>query len=213
MASWTELDQQFRELAPAMRGTRLDYQWGVAGTYYRLAGGGVSIATRRFEALAAIAGEKLQQFPAGVLHEDVLREEPAERWYEALRHHTDSFKRDDLGMEYAEDGTLRGHIYTGLIQVPAEASGLLALNLSALPPPQRLRDIPSATRTGAFPGLNALLRRERETRGELWLVLAVLIGLVLARSAPRHTVDRLAKHWRAWKSIRGRGDRILTYDS
>jgi len=86
MPTWIELDQQFRELQPALRLHRLDYQWGDAGVYYHLAGGGISDATHRFEALARIAGAKLSELPPDLLTcLELGREDPAERWYETLK--------------------------------------------------------------------------------------------------------------------------------
>jgi hypothetical protein len=185
MPTWTELDQQFRELVTALQFTRLDFQWGAAGIYYRLAGGGVSDATRRFEALARIAGSKLSELPRGTLHEDVWQREAAlERWYEALKHHSGAFEHGHFGSQHDADGTFRGHIFSGHIQTPVTASGVLALELSAVPipapQPPAVEQAPVEPRRDLWSRINDRLAYEAEKRGRLWAVVATIAALVIA---------------------------------
>lgn len=177
MPTWTELDQQFRELVTALQFTRLDYQWGAAGVYYRLAGG-ISDATRRFEALARIAGLKLSELPPGTLHEDVWqRAAPAERWYEALKHHSGAFEHDLSGSQHDADGTFRGNIHAGHIQTPTTASAVVALQFSAIP----VQQPPAPTPPPVFGArLNRWLANEAEKRGMLWVVIVGGVSLLLA---------------------------------
>lgn len=183
MLTWLELDKQFRDLGAHY--ARLDYQWGAAGVYYRLAGGMYGDAAR-FEALAQIAGTKLSELPADVLHADVMQRHPAEdRWYEALRHHSGAFRHGTVGTQSDADGTHAGHIYSGTIDRPVAASSIVALKFSviaAAPPP--VVEAPPAAPEPVFAGsLNAFIRREYEKRGMLWAVGGFIVTVVLAALA------------------------------
>lgn len=182
MATWSELETQFRELAPQMQFTRLDYQWGAAGTYYRVAGGAPIASTLRFEALSAIAGEVLAALPAGTVNDLVaMRREPQERWYEALRHHSGLFEHGLFGWQTDEAGNHRGNIYSGTIRSPIEASTLLALKLSAVRhTPQMTRAV---ERKGVVQRINARITHEYTHRRPLWALVGFVILAILAVSA------------------------------
>lgn len=124
---------------------------------------------------------KLQELPHGSLHEEVrLREDPAERWYEALKHYSGSFEHSFVGSQHDADGTFRGHICSGTIQSPVTASGVLALHLSAVPIPAT----PAPVEPPNFwSGINQWLKDEAKERGYLWLVGATIVGLALAAMA------------------------------
>jgi len=131
MPTWSELQAQFDELRETLRFYRIDYQWGAAGIYYRLAGGNVSPSTQRFEALAEIAGAKLSDIPRGVTDPAVLLAQNSRaRWYEALRYHSGLFEMGFIGQQQNDGGAPSGSIYTGSVAQPAAASALLALRLS-----------------------------------------------------------------------------------
>jgi hypothetical protein len=133
MPTWSELQAEFQNLREPLQFHRLDFQWGAAGEYYRIAGG-VSSATRQFEALAEIAGEKLSELPPRVLPEAVLRPAAAyARWYEALRHCSGDFELGHCGWQTDDEGNHAGNIFTGVMNHPVEASALVALRFSALP--------------------------------------------------------------------------------
>lgn len=182
MPTWAELETQFRELTPPMRFIRLDYQWGAAGTYYRLAGGAPNASTLRFEALSAIAGEALADLPTGNLNDLVsMRRVPLERWYEALRHHSGLFENGFVGRQIDEAGNNRGSIYTGTIQNPTEASALLALRFSAIRPvPARIE---AQAATSWIERVNARITREYTHRRALWALIGFLILAALAAAA------------------------------
>jgi len=174
--TWTELRSDFESTREPLRFYRLDYQWGAAGTYYRLAGGGSSHATRRFEVLASIAGAKLAELPRDAVDEIVLHAEtPVEKWYEALRRHSGAFE-SGLIAQQTEAGRADGNIYTGSVSLPAEASAVLALRFSALPEVTASSKQP----TSYFARVNRFLRSEAEQRGYLWLLVAFVVGTVLA---------------------------------
>jgi hypothetical protein len=186
MEKWIEIDAAFRELQPAIYFYRLDYQWGAAGVYYRLAGGGVNDCTRRFETLARIAGMKLSELPPGTLHQDVMTpDNPTERWYEALKHHAGSFQHELAATQVADDGTPMGHIFSGTIYNVVSASGVLALQLSTVPIPAAAPPEPPAPPqpAGMWSRANGWLKREADERGLIWVVAGGIAGLVLAALA------------------------------
>jgi hypothetical protein len=131
MPTWYELDQQFQALSESLRHHNLQFQWGAAGTHYHLSGGPASPAAARFEALAQLAGAKLQELPPGVLHEAVLvNRPPIERWYEAIRYHSSEFEYGVFGQQTDSAGNDLGGIYTGSVHQPGNASSVLALKFS-----------------------------------------------------------------------------------
>jgi hypothetical protein len=184
--TWLELDKQFRDLAAHY--ARLDYQWGAAGVYYRLAGGMYGDAAR-FEALAQIAGTKLSELPADALHADVMqRDTPEDRWYEALKHHSGAFDHETPATQHDADGTYRGHIYSGSIAKPVAASAVVALKFSvvAAAPPPAAPPPPAPAPEPVFGGrLNEWFHNEREKRGMLWVVAGFILTLILAALALR----------------------------
>jgi hypothetical protein len=182
LLTWLELDKQFHELGQIY--VRLDYQWGDAGTNYRLAGP-VTAASQRFEALAQIAGMKLSELPADALHAGVMQRDAAdERWYEALRYYSKAFEDYMPGtLHDPDDGTFRGNVYMGHIQAPVEASSVVALRLSVVAPAPPAVIVPPPETAGLGSGLNAWLHSEAEKRGKLWAVGGIILGLVLGALA------------------------------
>lgn len=57
MNSWLEFEKRFRSLSELLTGLRLDFQWGVEGQRWRLAGR----STEEFEGLVILAGQSLEQ--------------------------------------------------------------------------------------------------------------------------------------------------------
>lgn len=176
---WSELRSEFDALGESLRFHRLDYQWGAAGTHYRLAGGQTSHATRRFEVLCEIAGRKLQELPPGTVSSDALVPTNAtSRWYEVLRYESGAFEFGFTAQQSDELGNDCGNIYTGSLSLPAQSSAIVCLQFSALPsllPSESARDA-----TTVIGRLNLLLKSEAERRGYLWLVLAFLVTVVIA---------------------------------
>jgi len=180
VTTWSELDAQFQALCADTRFMAIQYQWGVAGTKYYPAGG-TEDGMLRFKTLSAQAGEKLAELPAGTVDAEILAVvAPAERWYEALRHHSPTFKHDDIAEQFdPADGRVLGPVYLGRLPDPVQASARLALALSGVPTP---RDAP-ATRTSWLQNANQWLEAHGGRYGKLWAVTAVMLGLVLAAAA------------------------------
>jgi hypothetical protein len=132
MPTWSELDLQFRELEPALRHHRIDYQWGGGGDILELRGVH-SRQVHRFEILADIAGRKLS--PQDQLEPAVMaRPAGRERWFEALRWHSGVFEYGPV-VQSVLNGAPQPYTYTGSVQNPADASATLALHFSDLEPP------------------------------------------------------------------------------
>jgi hypothetical protein len=178
MAEWSELRTEFESLREALRFYRLDYQWGSAGTYYRLAGGGSSHATRRFELLSDIAGRKLLELPAETIGEAVLQAPDAiSRWYEVLRHNAGAFEFGLVGTQTNYAGTNLGNIYTGTLSLPAESSALVCLQFSIVP---AVATAAAENENTTLALVNRFLSREAEKRGYLWLVIGFIFTAALA---------------------------------
>jgi hypothetical protein len=126
---WRQLESDFRDLRSALAFTRLDVQWGIAGEHWRLAGVFDQIPSRRFEALARIAGRQMEQSNAPDAREIAAREtDTLIRWYRALKDLSGLM----TGVMYADQldertGQREGLIYHGSIPEVTEASALLCL--------------------------------------------------------------------------------------
>lgn len=175
MPTWGELEGHFRELAPTLRFYRLDYQWGAAGTYYRLAGGAQIPQLVRFEELATQAGAKLGELPAGHVDEIALQpRDLAERWYEALKAHSGMIEYGHYGVQRDADGGNPGVIYTASIGPFVEASAILSLRYAGIPDTQ-----PIVIQTRLVK-LNSWLKVQRDKHGMLWLVFFALLTLIVS---------------------------------
>ena len=180
MPTWPELRADFQALEQNLQYFRLDYQWGAAGVYYNIAGGGFSPSSRRFEILAEIAGQLLTLVPAEHLDANVLAAPPGKsRWYEALRYHSGEFQHEGYGTQYDDAGKTMGNIYMGKIHLPVHASVNLALQLSAVEP----HSVAPIENPNATSRLNAFLRQEASKRGYLWLVVGFLVTLIVGALA------------------------------
>ncbi len=137
MNSWLDLELRFRNLVPALQHVRLDVQWGAAGEYWRLSGGGRTPASHEYEVLSGLGGRMLQR----VLSESKESErallaiaDPKERWFNLLKSESPFFGARSYGQQLHEDGTPAGFIYTGTISHPAEAAAVLCLSLQVSHP-------------------------------------------------------------------------------
>jgi hypothetical protein len=179
MYTWSQLQTEFDALREGLHFYRLDYQWGAAGTYYRLTGGSPSDATRRFAVLADIAGRKLQELPTGTLNEAVLEtSDPAAQWYETLRYHSGAFEFGFAGKQKNDGGADLGNIYTGTLNHPADSSALVCLKFSCLPAVSQAAEVPN--KKPIWARFNAFLKKEAENRRYLWLLISFIIMAVLA---------------------------------
>jgi hypothetical protein len=132
MPTWGELDQQFRELAPALRRYRIFYVWG-GEDVTELRGDGYEPERQRFEALAQIAGQKLSEIRRTEVEPAVLGRSPGRaRWYEALRRHSGVFHESGGGRSTVA-GEEQPPTFSGYVANPAEVSATLALQMSHLP--------------------------------------------------------------------------------
>ncbi len=130
MDSWRQLESDFRQLQPAMEFVRLDAQWGDAGEYWRLAGGGNRLVQERFTALAELAGKKLLTLSANQIPDEVTAEpDHVHRWFKALWRMGGFMETDIPARMLNDDGSFAGHIFGGTIRDPAEASAVLCLRL------------------------------------------------------------------------------------
>lgn len=171
MDSWQDIREELKECSSALQFHRIDYQWGSAGTHYHLAGGASSHYTRRFESVCEYAGEKLLELPEGMIDESVLNTRPSlNRWYEALKRYSGEYQNGFVATEKSGDGELLGHIYTGSLSHPIEASRNLALKFSTVKLPE------AATLIGK---INAWLSKEASNRKYFWGFLGFVVFVVL----------------------------------
>jgi hypothetical protein len=176
MPTWRELEAEFRDLRAVLRYSRIDAQWGTSGEYWRLAGSNDSNARRRFEALAYTAGEKLSETlkSSPGSHQEVLFEsDPIRRWYKGIWKIGDNFEYAFTAQELDDNGKVVGHIYTGSIEDPAEASSVFCLELAARFP-EREHD-PSDQRS-----FLSVFWEKYGTPITIGVIATVLGGLILA---------------------------------
>jgi hypothetical protein len=127
MISWKDLRAEFEALGPGLRDARLDYQGGAAGEYRTIAGGADLIARKKFESISRLAGKRVVDVPAEMLHSEVSADtNPLSGWYHTLRCHSQLYEPDPPAYQIEEDGS-RGLLYGGSIRRPAEVSAMLCL--------------------------------------------------------------------------------------
>jgi hypothetical protein len=137
MPSWQELEKKFSEVTHSMQGARVDGQWGSAGENWRVAAYFDLDAKKRFEAIARIAGKKLEEvLQLGHNPDDELLPEvdPAVRWYKAIWKISGAFHEMMPGQERDEEGKVVGNIFLGSIPNVVESSVTLCLELQATYP-------------------------------------------------------------------------------
>lgn len=132
MKDWLEIEARFRRLAEPLQQMRLDFQWGAAGEYWRLAGVRGSPITNEFEAIATIAGRHLESVLPK--QDDVFERINGEssklhKWYRAVKELTEDFEFGPYGTQADENGNSKGNIYTGSIPRPVLTSANLCLYL------------------------------------------------------------------------------------
>ena len=144
-----------------------------------------------------IAAMQYGGIQAGIVNEEAVGQaEMTARWYQALRHHSGSFRCGNYWTQIDESGREGGNIYTGSIDRPAESSALLCLRLSTVDveaPPNVTEALSEAARTasednegppeGFLTRVNSFLGREARVRGYLWGLIAFLVMVVLALMA------------------------------
>jgi hypothetical protein len=183
MPTWKDLERDFQELQEPLQYSRLDAQWGSAGEYWRLAGTHNSNVERQFEALSYIAGEKLSnalQSSSAESHYEVLNEpNPLWRWYKGIWKISQNFEHAFTARELDENDEVVGHIFTGSITHPTEASSVFCLELAARFPDPEGEDHQEVVPTVQQTVMNTFW--EQYGRPILiGVLITVLSGLILA---------------------------------
>lgn len=131
MLSWKELEEEFFKLRDTLQSSRIDFQWGDSGEYWRIAGGVHEAVAQRFKQLACIAGEKLLEVDQVKNYEEIINEnDPEIRWYKGVKKFFDnSFKFKFYGTIRDDNNKAVGHIYTGSLNNIAEYSSNLCLKM------------------------------------------------------------------------------------
>lgn len=133
MNSWLEFEKRFRSLSELLTGLRLDFQWGVEGQRWRLAGR----STEEFEGLVILAGQSLEQCldVSTRLGQIILAETTfVERWYRAVKELSCKFTDTHVLACKDEKGNTIGYIYLGSIYNIVEVSADTCLKLQAYYP-------------------------------------------------------------------------------
>jgi len=174
---WNELRLEFEALNQGLIYSRLDFQWGSSGTYYRLAGSSNSIAKRKFETLAVIAGNKLNCIAEEFLSENVQKApDAASKWYEIVREISGSFEFGFVAGEINDEGIKIGNIYTGSIRQPAESCALTCLKLHQLP----VKELVEVNTVTIFVRVNGYIKHQAENHGYIWSLVAFFVFALLA---------------------------------
>lgn len=182
MPTWKELEAEFREMQETLRFSRLETHWGSSGEYWRLAGSPDSNAKKRFEALAYIAGEKLSETleRSAEGYQEVLSEsDSARRWYKGIWKISGNFEYAFPAQELDENGKVVGHIFTGSINRPAEASSVFCLELAAHYPKREPEDSSKSAAISQQPPLRTFWERYG-SHIIIGVIVTVLGGLILA---------------------------------
>ena len=171
---WTELRSEFEKLQPALKFARIDFQWGVAGTYYNIMGVNTQISSQ-FRLLSKIAGNKLNELPDNTLNEKFLNiQTPEYKWFEALRYHTTGFELGFYAEQKVEDSNQQaGFIYTGQLRLPSENSATLCLEFSQYPTNKM------KSSSSLFGIVERFLKNQKEKYGYFWMLCAFLIMAIL----------------------------------
>jgi len=112
---------------------RLDYQWGAAGEYWRIAATASPSYAQQFESLARIAGTKIVSVPTLGADERVAQEaDPVRRWYRCLVLHSGRFEQRTFATQVDEDGNPAGNIYSGSIPALSDVSANLCLMMESI---------------------------------------------------------------------------------
>ena len=137
-----------------------------------LTGGKSSHYTRKFETVSSAAGAKLQDLPSESVKAELLSiKNPTHRWYEALKEYSGEYEFGFVATQNTESGELIGHIYTGTLHHPVEASSNLALMLSTIKVPKKQSLLNS---------VNDFFVSEASNRKYLWSFLAFAVMVFLA---------------------------------
>lgn len=181
MLTWQDLEQKFHELEPPLRFARLDAQWGAAGEHWRVAGAPGPLETRRFEAVAALAGGKLRDsLIRTVSGPPELRAEgdPLICWYRGLSQLGGHLKHDFMATQLDDQGRPAGNIFTGTIDRPAEASAVFCLELATRLPEHEVTS--GETVASVAPSRLRVFWDKYGSQVLIGVIVTVVGGLILA---------------------------------
>ncbi len=130
MLSWKELEEEFFKLRDTLQSSRIDFQWGDSGEYWRIAGSAHETVAQRFKQLARIAGEKLLEVDQVKNYEEIINEnDPEIRWYKGVKKLFDNSFEFKFCGTILDDNKAVGHIYTSSLNNIAEYSSNLCLKM------------------------------------------------------------------------------------
>lgn len=131
MQTWLDLEGRFRALVPNLKFGRLDAQWGAAGEYWHVVGGGDPAVRQEFELLCGVAGRFLEKVYSKDVPEQaklLAIEDPKTRWYALLKTFA-GVQNLMYGEQRNDDGSSAGFIYSGTVNSFVESSANLCLAL------------------------------------------------------------------------------------
>lgn len=133
MNNWTHLEQRFRANGGQLRTLWLDHQTGAAGEHWHLAGDGSLGVRREFEALAELAGARLERLYGAPELESLWRyTNPRERWYAAVMLLSGLAQPGFAGFQTGADAQANGAIMSSRVEDAAAASAAIAIRLESL---------------------------------------------------------------------------------
>jgi hypothetical protein len=170
MPTWEDLESRFTMLQPEIGRTQIHYQTGEDRRYWLSEG--TPDVQARFATVAKTAGLKLLEVDPSAVHDLVqMKTDPTERWYEALRQHSDYFRKGATVDHQPRDGVRRPSKF-GSIDHPVLASIWICKQFADAP----VKATTAAPTTDAVPPLEGWLRRHRERWGTTWAVVVAVIA-------------------------------------
>jgi hypothetical protein len=138
-----------------MKDIHLYLSWGAAGKRWRL-DWRLDLATaNRFNALAKLAGAKLEEL-RGLPDVPPLpkTEKDEDRWISALRFIGGAGRGSSIGMLYDDEGEFAGYVFSATIRQVAEVSAYLCLELEAMTTPRGSKNLRDALSGIRYAGVN-----------------------------------------------------------
>ena len=173
MPTWEDLESRFTLLQPEIGRTQIDYQTGEDRRYWLTQG--TPDVYARFNDVARAAGLKILEIDHSAVHDLVrMRGDPLERWYEALRQHSDYFRKGANVVHQPRAGVQRLSKF-GAVRNPVSASVWVCKQFAQAP-----QKPVAAAGTNDLPKVERLLRRESERRGTTWKVVIGAIAVACA---------------------------------
>jgi hypothetical protein len=173
MPTWEDLESRFALLQREIGRTQIHYQTGEDRRYWMTEG--TPDVYARFNEVARAAGLKILEIDPSAVHDLVgMKNDPLERWYEALRQHSDYFRKGAHVLHQPRDGVQRPSKF-GSVDHPAVASIWVCKQFAQAP-----QKSAAMSSSDDLPKVERLLRREGERRGTTW---KVVVGVIAAACA------------------------------